>query len=293
MIVNFRKYFYIFSLVLVVSSIVVLSVFGLRLGTDFVGGSLLELQFEGERPSHEQIRENIDGLQLGDVSIRNVAEKNIILRFNEIDEPTHQRILSVIPNSEEMRFDSIGPAIGKETQRKSITAILLVIVMILGYVAWAFRKISYPLGSIRYGLVALVALFHDVLITVGVFAVLGHIFSVEIGVPFVAAILTILGYSVNDTIVVFDRIRENLFKRVSNKSFDEIIDSSIRQSAVRSLATSATTLIVLITIFLFGGETIRYFVLTLAIGVVVGTYSSLFIASPLLLTWYKWRVRKG
>ena len=293
MIVNFRKYFYAFSMILVVSSVITLSIFGLRLGTDFVGGSLLEIQFVGERPSQEEIRVNIEGLELGDVSIRNAGESNIILRFNEIDEPTHQRLLSVIPNAIEMRFDSIGPAIGKEAQRKSVTAIVLVVVMILGYVAWAFRKISYPLGSFRYGLIALVALFHDVLITVGIFAVLGHIFSVEIGVAFVAAILTILGYSVNDTIVVFDRIRENLFKRASNRSFDEIINSSIRETAVRSLATSATTLIVLITIFLFGGETIRYFVLTLAIGVVVGTYSSLFLASPLLLTWHKWRIRKS
>jgi len=275
----------------VVVSIVGLSIFGLRLGTDFAGGSLLEVTFS-ERITHDEIRTHLQDIDLGDITIRDVGETGVSLRFHEVSEEVHQQILSSLPDGEELRFDSVGPTIGKETQRRSLTAAFIVVVMILLYVAWAFRKIAYPLGSFRYGLVALVALFHDVLITIGIFSVLGHIFGVEIGVSFVAAILTILGYSVNDTIVIFDRIRENLLMRATGgRSFEDVVEMSIRETAVRSLATSTTTLLVLATVFVFGGETIRYFVLTLGIGIIVGTYSSLFLASPLLTTWHAFRSR--
>ena len=250
MILNYKKYFYTLSLVLVVISIVGLFVFPLRLGTDFAGGSLLEVSFS-ERITHDEIRINLQEIDLGDITIRNVGETSVALRFHEVDEDTHQQILSALPGAEELRFNSVGPTIGKETQRRSIVAAFLVVVMILLYVAWAFRKISYPLGSFRYGLVALVALFHDVFITIGIFSVLGYMFGVEIGVPFVAAILTILGYSVNDTIVIFDRIRENLLMRATGgRSFKDVVEVSIRQTIVRSLATSITTLLVLTTVFI-------------------------------------------
>jgi len=289
MILNYKKYFYTFSLALVVLSIIGLSIFRLNLGTDFAGGSLLEVTFP-ESVTSEEIRTLLQEIDLGDLTIRNVGENSIALRFREVTEETHQQILSALPGAEELRFNSVGPTIGKETQQRSLVAAGLVIVMILFYVAWAFRKLSYPLGSFRYGFVALIALFHDVFITIGIFSVLGYIFGVEIGVPFVAAILTILGYSVNDTIVIFDRIRENLLMRATGgRSFKDVVEMSIRETVVRSLATSVTTLLVLVTVFVFGGETIRYFVLTLGIGVIVGTYSSLFLASPLLTTWHEFR----
>ena len=289
MILNYKKYFYTLSLVLVVMSVVGLSIFGLRLGTDFAGGSLLEVVFS-EPITHEEIRTRLGDIDLGEITIRDVGGSGVALRFAEVTEEVHQQILSALPGAEELRFDSVGPTIGQETQRRSLIAAFIVVVMVLLYVAWAFRKISYPLGSFRYGLVALVALFHDVIITIGIFAVLGHFFGVEIGVSFVAAILTVLGYSVNDTIVIFDRIRENLLMRATGgRSFEDVVEMSIRETAVRSLATSITTLLVLVTVFIFGGETIRYFVLTLGIGVVVGTYSSLFLASPLLTTWHAFR----
>lgn len=289
MILNYKKYLYTLSLTLVVISIAGLSIFGLNLGTDFAGGSLLEVTFQ-ESITHEEIRTYLQEIDLGEITIRDIGESGIALRFHEVDEATHQQILTSLPGAQELRFNSVGPTIGKETQQRSLVAAFLVVVIILLYVAWAFRKLSYPLGSFRYGIIALVALFHDVLITVGIFSLIGYIFGVEIGVSFVAAILTILGYSVNDTIVIFDRIRENLLMRATGgRSFKDVVEISIRETVVRSLATSITTLLVLTTVFIFGGETIRYFVLTLGIGVIVGTYSSLFLASPLLTTWHNFR----
>ena len=186
---------------------------------------------------------------------------------------------------EELRFDSVGPTIGQELKRKSVNAMALVLVAIVLYIAWVFRKVSKPVASWKYGLTAIIALFHDVMITIGIFAVLGKFFNVEINAPFVAAILTVLGYSVNDTIVVFDRVRENLPR--SEEDFEGTINTSVNQTIKRSINTSVTTLLVLLSILFFGGGTIRDFVLALSIGVFIGTYSSIFLASPILVIWEK------
>lgn len=184
---------------------------------------------------------------------------------------------------EGVNYESIGPLIGAELKRKSVYAILLVLVAILLYISWVFRKVSKPVASWKYGVAAIIALFHDVVIVLGVFAVLGHFYNVEINTPFIAAVLTVLGYSVNDTIVVFDRIRENLPK--SNEDFEGTVNTSLNQTIVRSINTSLTVLLVLFCILIFGGSTIREFVLALLIGIFVGTYSSIFIASPILVIW--------
>jgi len=184
---------------------------------------------------------------------------------------------------EELRFDSVGPVIGEELKRSSITAILIVLIAIVLYIAWVFRKVSKPVASWKYGVSAIIALFHDVMITLGIFAVLGEFFAVEINAAFVAAILTVLGYSVNDTIVVFDRVRENLPK--SDEDFEGTVNISVNQTIKRSINTSVTTLIVLLSILFFGGSSIRDFVLALSIGVLIGTYSSIFLASPVLVIW--------
>lgn len=186
---------------------------------------------------------------------------------------------------EQLRFESVGPSIGQELKLKSLYAIVIVLILIVAYIAWSFRKVSKPVASWKYGISAIVALFHDVLIVLGVFAVLCKVLGVEIDTAFVAAILTVLGYSVNDTIVVFDRIRENLPR--SDENFASTVNTSLNQTIGRSINTSATTLLVLLSIFFFGGETIKYFVLALAIGAVAGTYSSIFLASPLLVVWEK------
>ena len=194
-------------------------------------------------------------------------------------------------NIEEKRFNSIGPVIGNELKESAVWAIVIALVAIVLYIGFAFRKVSFPVSSFKYGIIATIALFHDVIITLGVFAVLGHFYNVEIGIPFVAAILAILGYSVNDTIVVFDRTRENLLKSGID-DFEKIVNKSVNETLIRSINTSFTTLIVLLVLYLFGGDTIKYFVVALMVGIAAGTYSSIFIASPLLVTWQKWDLKR-
>lgn len=290
-----RKIYYLISGVLAILSIVSLFTFGLNFGIDFRGGSLMELESINARPSHDVIRGVLSDLDLGDIVVQDIGEKGLVLRFKNIDENSHQDVLAKlgeIGNFNETRFESVGPVIGEETKEKSLWAIFLVIIMILVYVAWAFRRVSFPLKSWKYGVVAIVALFHDVLITAGIFSIISHFLDIEVGVPFVAALLTVLGYSVNDTIVVFDRIRENVLRQGSIFDFAVVINKSIGQTFVRSLNTALTTILVLLAIFLFGGITIKYFALTLVIGISIGTYSSIFLASPLLFDWSVLKIKK-
>lgn len=294
-IIQKRKIWIAISTFCVVFSVVSLAVWGLNFGIDFTGGSLLEIKFFNARPSVNEIQDVISDLDLGSLVVQPVGENGMILRFQDINEETHQNILKRLggigfkegtENSiEELRFDSVGPSIGQELKQKSLYAIIIVLVAIVLYIAWAFRKVSKPVASWKYGLTAIIALFHDVLITMGVFAILGHFYDIEINTAFVAAILTVLGYSVNDTIVVFDRIRENLPK--SDDNFEDTINISVNQTITRSINTSATTLLVLLSILFFGGVTIKDFVLALSIGVFIGTYSSIFLASPILVIWEK------
>jgi len=294
-IIENRKIWLSISTGLVALSLIFISVFGLDLGIDFTGGSLLEVKFNAERPSTEEVRELIKS------EIEFTAEpivvssdhQNMIIRVQETEETVHQEIISKLAekypeNIQEERFESIGPSIGQELKEKAIYAILIVILAIVAYIAYAFRKVSWPVKSWKYGVIAIVALVHDVIIVVGIFALLGRFMGVEVGLPFVAALLTILGYSVNDSIVVFDRIRENL-GRVVKTDFEGIVNRSVNETITRSVNTSVTTLIVLLTIFFFGGASIKFFVLALAIGVLSGTYSSIFLASPLLVVWEKIR----
>jgi preprotein translocase subunit SecF len=193
---------------------------------------------------------------------------------------------------QEMRFESIGPVIGEELKDKAIRAIIAVLVAIILYIAWAFRKVSEPVSSWKYGVTAIIALAHDVIIPTGIFVVLGQILGIELDILFVTALLTILGFSVNDTIVVFDRTRENLARDHHQHDFEFIVNKSVNETIRRSIITSVTTFVVLLAIYLFGGESIKYFVLALMVGVVVGTYSSIFLASPLLVVWEHFSRRK-
>ena len=290
-ILEYRKIWYVISGALVVAGLVSLFTFGLYFGIDFTGGSLLELQFKNEVPSIVSVQEIFTEQNVGNVTVQRSGEQELLIRSRALDESAHTQIIDTLRErfgeAEELRFDSIGPSIGEELRRKATYAIVLVLLSIVLYVAWAFRKVSYPVSSWVYGLATLLAAFHDVLIVVGVFSVLGYVAKIEINGAFVAAILTIMGYSINDTIVVFDRIRENVTRM--RVGFLETIGRSIRETLVRSLNTSLTTLFALLAIFFFGGESIRYFSLAMIIGIIVGTYSSLFIASPLLFTWYRWK----
>ncbi len=286
---RYRKFSYALSGTLVAVSIASLLLWGLKLGIDFTGGSILEVEYKDTRPEHQLVRENLAGLDLGELQVQPTGDRGIFIRFKNVDEETHQKILEALNREkiEEKRFDSVGPAIGKELEEKSKKAIVFVLAAILFYIMWAFRRVSKPVSSFRYGIIAIIALFHDVVITAGVFSILGNFFGIEVGIPFVGAILTVLGYSVNDTIVVFDRIRENLIRE--SAAFERIVSKSLQETMVRSFNTSFTVILVLLATLFFGGETIRYFVLALIIGVSVGTYSSIFLASPMLVDFGKQR----
>jgi len=438
-IVQRRKIWFAFSAVLVSASLIALLSWGLKFGIDFTGGTLMEFSFKEKTLNSQEIKDALADLNLGEINIQFSGEKNVLLRFKDVDEDTHQKILSaldsaisgedenkkeidnependrneenaesdsdeeeignlsphrslsvedcdeqmrdplqssteilqrgekeenniskllggivkkalaaeneneivsetnesetkeseveVITNSgeeinidaenidlsdieseeidlnamegtseknvniEEKRFNSIGPVIGNELKESAVWAIIIALIAIVLYIGFAFRKVSFPVSSFKYGIIATIALFHDIIITLGVFAVLGHFYNVEIGIPFVAALLAILGYSVNDTIVVFDRTRENLLKSGID-DFEKIVNKSVNETLIRSINTSFTTLLVLFTLYLFGGTTIKYFVVALIVGISAGTYSSIFIASPLLVTWQRWNLRR-
>lgn len=291
-IIGHRRIYLSFSALLMIASIVFLSLWGLDLGIDFTGGSLLEVGFNEARPDNSAVREALSEMDLGDIVVQPAGDNELFIRMKDIDEATHQQVVGLLDEKfsgvEEKRFESIGPTIGQELKRKALWAIAIVLLAILVYIAWAFRKVSRPVASWKYGLSAIIALAHDVLIVLGVFALLGHYLGVEVGTPFVAALLTVLGYSVNDTIVVFDRTRENLF-RVGGGDFEETVNRSVNQTFVRSLNISLTTLFVLAAIYFLGGETIKYFALALIVGIISGTYSSIFMASPLLVVWQRWK----
>lgn len=292
-IVKLRKIWFLISAVFVITSVVFIAVWGLNFGIDFTGGSLGEIRFHDQRPEVPELRDTLAALDLGDFNIQPTGDRDMLLRFQFLDDEKKLSIFNELEAKygqiEELRFDSIGPIIGEELRTKTIYAVSLVLLAIVVYVAWAFRKVSKPIASWKYGMLTLVASFHDVVIPVGVFALLGRFFGAEINAPFIAALLTILGYSVNDTIVVFDRVRENLIK--TEGTFYEIVGRSIRQTFARSINTTLTTLLVLLAIYLFGGETIKDFAFVLIIGVAVGAYSSVFIASPLLVSWEGFRKR--
>lgn len=308
-IINHRKIWYSISGILVIASLFSILYFGLKLGIDFTGGSLLEIEYNTSRPDIAVLQEQVKNNNFENVSIQPTGERGLIVKTKDLTEQEHQQLLSALGDSvsletespselTEIRFDSIGPVIGKELAQKSLAAVILVVLMIIFYIAFAFRKVSSgsPKGgrgvsSFKFGLMAVVALVHDVTAPVGVFAVLGKFFGVEIDVLFITAILTVLGFSVHDTIVVFDRIRENLKKGIG-KDFEETVGMSVSQTIVRSINTSLTVLLVLLAIFFFGGETTKFFALALMIGVFFGTYSSIFLASPLLVTMYNFQQRK-
>lgn len=282
------------SAILTAVSIIALILLPLRLGIDFTGGSLLEVAYSVERPSTEALSAAIKASGIGDAEIKSSGEKGVIMRFKTIDEETHQALLAELKKTDpalvERAFDSIGPIIGEELKQKSVFALFLALVLILAYIAFVFRKVSYPVASWKYGISAIVALVHDALFVLGAFAILGHFSGVEINSTFIPAFLTVLGFSMHDTIVVFDRIRENLTK--FRGSFEEIVNKSINETLVRSINTSMTVMLVMLAIFLFGGESIKMLSLALLLGVGIGTYSSIFVASPLLVVWHWFSSRK-
>jgi preprotein translocase subunit SecF len=291
-VVKNRKLFYGFSLILVLAGAVCLATWGLKPGIDFTGGSLIEVAYTSDRPDQFVVTEGVTRFD-STASVRPSGTNGYIVRMKEVSQEEKPQVIAALSLDGtspviEKNFASIGPVLGAEALRKSIVSIILVILSIVLYITFVFRKVSEPVSSWKYGLTAIVALAHDIIIPISVFSVLGHFAGYEVDTLFVTALLVILGFSVHDTIVVFDRVRENLRHGSSGKSFETVVGESVSQTFARSINTSLTTLLALVILYIFGGEATRHFALVLVIGIAAGTYSSVFIGSPLLVTIEKW-----
>lgn len=297
-IIQKRKFFTVLSVVLVLASAASIFIWGIKPGIDFTGGSRLELSFAETRPELDKVREVIDPLNLGAYQAVPTNELGLILKMRTLSNDERQSVVDALQGLQEGElqedsFTAIGPSIGQELRQKAYIAIALVLLGIILYITWAFRKISRggPVPSWVFGLGAIVALVHDIALIVGLFVLFGQLLGTEVDALFVTALLTILGFSVHDTIVVFDRIREGI-QRYGNMPFEDVANRSINETMSRSINTSLTTLLVLIALAVLGGESIRMFIVALIAGIVVGTYSSIFIASSLLVDWHAWQAKR-
>jgi preprotein translocase subunit SecF len=294
-IINLRPLWYTIAAVLAGVSLAFLAMWGLRQGIEFTGGSLMALRFQDQRPAATDIQGALDGVDVGALLIQPVGERDMNMRMKTLTEDEHTAVTAALvekyPGVQELRYDAIGPTIGQELRSKSLTGLLIVLAAILAYIAFAFRGVSAPVQSWKYGIVTIAASAFVVIVPLGLYSFLGHVYDVEIGTPFVAAIMTIIGYSITDTIVVMDRIRENL--RKTSGGYAQVVEASIRQTFVRSITNSMATLLTLLAIFLYGGDTLDEFTLPLIVGIVIGTFSSMLFASPLLVTWNKFTQRKS
>ena len=279
-IIKYRSIFLSIAALMVLVSWGAIAYYGLNLGIDFTGGAILELEYPAARPNLEIVQAELVKLGRSDVLVQPIGEKGYLFRAKELSDTDRTALTG---NSTVIkRFDAIGPTIGRELANKALIAIVLVLLLIIAYIALAFRKVSKPVASWKYGLAAIIALAHDISIPTGLFAYLGYARGTEINALFLTALLAILGLSVSDTIVVFDRVRENLQRRAAN-TFVDTVGLSLNQVFTRSINISLTTLIALSSVYFFGGESTRDFALTLIVGMTAGIYSSIFIASPLLI----------
>lgn len=295
-IIQKRKYAYWLSGILTTVSLILLFTWGLRLGIDFKGGTLMEVQFSEEPvPPVPEVEKSLADISLQSLTVQATDNRGLLLRYLASDESANERVLERLktfdPNVAQLRTDFIGGSVSDQIRRNALTGIVLSVLSIALYIAWAFRRVSGTVTSWEYGLGAVIALAHDILVTIGIFVLLGRYYNIEVGVPFIAALLTILGYSVNDTIVVYDRVRENLLRSHKKEDFEITVNRSLNETLGRSINTSLTVIITLFAITIYGGDSIRYFGLALLIGVIFGTYSSVYIASALLVTRYKMKTK--
>lgn len=295
-IIGKKNWYFGLSLLVLIPGIIAIFLWGLNLSIDFTGGSRLTLAFK------DNVTKNNVGLvdralKAQQIKVASIEKSNklIFVRTAPLDSAQNNKLINALSKEfsdiKEQEFETIGPVIGQETTWNALKAVGIASILIILYITWSFRQVPKPASSFRFGICAITALIHDVLIVVGVFAILGHFFNVEIDSLFVTALLTIIGFSVHDTIVVFDRIRENL-RKMGGENFSKTVNESIIQTIARSLNTSLTVILVLIALLLFGGESIRWFVVALLIGIISGTYSSIFNASPLLVLWQELSQRK-
>ncbi|HEV8677546.1 MAG TPA: protein translocase subunit SecF [Candidatus Paceibacterota bacterium] len=290
---NRKQYFLAVPIILSALSLLALLLWGLKPGIDLIGGSYLEVSYSATstKPTSDQVKDAAAAAGISDSRVQPTGATGFILRQRDLSNDEHQALLKglgTLGSVSEVQFDSVGPTIGAELLQKAWIAIALVIISIIIFIAFAFRGVSRPVASWKYGVVAIVTLMHDILIPTGIFAVLGRFAGAEVDSLFIVALLTILGISINDTIVVFDRIRENL-RRNQDKSkheeFDQVVSKSILQTLTRSINTSVAVVIVLLALYILGPASTHDFALTLIVGMVAGTYSSIFLAAPLLVVW--------
>lgn len=298
-IVKYKKIFLCLSVILVIVSVVSIFVFGLKLGIEFKGGALLEVEYAGDRPEVGRVEEGIKALDLGQALVQPVGDFGYLVKTRDLSEEEHQALSQSLSfggeyAATEKSFTSIGPSVGHNLARKAVLSIIFVITAIILFITYSFRKVSKPVASWKYGIITIVTLLHDIVIPTGIFALIARYTGAELDTLFVLALLTILGLSVHDKIVVFDRIRENLKKddRDANADFAKVVGTSTSQTIVRSVNITLTTIFVLVPLYLFGPETTRNFALVLSIGLFFGIYSSLFFASPLLVLWEEQQKRK-
>lgn len=327
-IIGKRKILYAISVIMFGVAVFALVFFRLKPGIDFTGGSLIELQFNTERPAAAALQEILTPLNLGPIVMQQAGDASMIFKLRFVTETEHQQVLSAVRQSVassslktvsasstamvakststvalaaptdtveplvvETSFETIGGTVSTQLRDRVLRASVLIILVIILFVAYAFRKVSRPIASWKFGVAAVVAMIHDVVITMGIFGLLGHFLGVEVDVPFVVAMLTVFGYSVNDTIVVFDRIRENLIRHTA-VNFADTVNAAVNETLARSINSSLTILIVLLCLYVLGGASIQFFSLALLIGIFLGTYSSIFIASALLVSWQEWEQKR-
>ncbi len=284
---KYRRFYYAFSGFMIFAGMLFVLAFGINPGIEFAGGSVLEVEYENERPPINEINEKLRDKNFTTIDVQPLGEKSLLIRTDSADEETFHKIMSALDGAKERHFESIGPTVGDELKNMAVIAILIASLLVVIYISISFREEDGSVSSLRYGIIATgIAFLHDVLIILGIFALLGHLYGVQITIPIAVALLTTLGYSINDTVVIFDRIRENLQKNKSgSETLEEIINKSLNETVGRSVGTSITTLFVLFSLLILGGATLYYFLLALIIGIMLGTYSSIFLAGSLVLDW--------
>lgn len=285
--IKYKNIFIGLTVIAVILAIGAIIYFGLKPSIELTGGSIIELQYTGQLPSKTVILDAIKDLQLKEVSIYTIGTDGISLRTEALNSEQHSKLLEALQKTgsyEEKSFETVGPVIGAELKNKTILLIIISLIAMLIYIAIAFRKVPGPINSWMYGVSSFAILMHDVLVPLGVLAILGHFYGVQISIPVITALLTVVGYAINNVIVVYDRLRENLMRN-RKAAFSEIANQAINQTLTRQINTSLATLLPVFAIYFLAGESLKYFALALILGIVCGTYSSIFLASQLLVIW--------
>lgn len=284
--IKYKNIFLIFTALAIIASVAALAFYGLEPGIEFTGGTAMEIEFKDLRPENSFIREKISALGINDMSVYSTGEKGLIIRTEDLTPQEHTQILETLGEGdfEEKSFETIGPVVGRELTGKMAVLVLISLAAMLLYIAIAFRNIPGQIGSWQYGIASFLILCHDVLVPLGIFALLGYFYGVQITIPIITALLIVVGYAINNVIVVYDRVRENLLHDRKN-DFAEIANRAINQTLSRQINTSLLTLLPVFAIYLWAGASLKYFALALILGVFMGTYSSVFLAAQILVFW--------